>query len=44
MTARRWLWWAVVMVVIVAVSYLSQTRPPMAPYLVEVEPTSDQTH
>ncbi len=44
MTARHWLWWAVVMVFIGAVSYLSQTRPPVAPYLVEVEPTSGRMH
>ena len=43
MTARHWLWLAVVMGIIVAISYLSQTRPPVAPYLVEVEPTADQT-
>ncbi len=45
MTARHWLWWAVVMGIIVAISYLGQTRPwpPVAPYLVELEPTADQT-
>ena len=43
MTARHWLWWAVVMGIIVAISYLSQTRPPVAPYLAEVESAAGQT-
>ena len=44
MTARRWFWWFVVMVGIVAVAYLSQTRPLYRGiYLLEVEPTADQT-
>ncbi len=47
MTARRWLWLAVFLGIIVALSYLSQTRTrPLyrGIYLLEVEPPTSQTH